>query len=196
VQHVLQADGMAHSFMCPIQNHDALVLHNSSMIMMLSAVYIGGHLDRPAITVTDKAYGRSNHFKPIHMETKLRMMTQDERELALDFDKKNKKPWMAVEYSFNQQVTKFPHSDDYRRHRITQSGRPNWQYLRCLWDMQTFFFNLYTCTAGSQVTGMLGVAPPTIHEYLYSCNHNLLVALPAGDDVEEEFNVENNFYID
>ncbi len=62
--------------------------------------------------------------------------------------------------------------------------------------MQTFFFHLYTCTAGSQVTGMLGVAPPMIHEYLYSCNHNLLVDLPADDDVEEEFNVNNDFYID
>jgi hypothetical protein len=196
VQHVLQADGIAHSFTCPIRNHDALVLRTSSMITMLSAVYIGGNLDRPAITVTDKAYGRSNHFKPIHTETELRMMTRDERELALEFDKKHKKPRMAVEYSFNQQITKFPHSDDYRRHKITQSGRSNWQYLRCLWDMQTFFFNLYTCTAGSQVTGTLGVAPPTIHEYLYSCHHNLLVDIPADDDVEEEFNVNNDFYID
>ncbi len=50
VQHVLQADGIAQSFMCPIQNHDALVLHTSLMIMMLSAVYIGGNLDRLAIT--------------------------------------------------------------------------------------------------------------------------------------------------
>ena len=26
VQHVLQADGMVHSFTCPIQNHDTIVL--------------------------------------------------------------------------------------------------------------------------------------------------------------------------
>ena len=42
VQHVLQADGMAHSFTCPIHNHDASVLRTSSMFLMLSNVYIDG----------------------------------------------------------------------------------------------------------------------------------------------------------
>jgi hypothetical protein len=42
VQHVLQADGMAHSFTCPIRNHDASVLCTSSMFLMLSNVYIDG----------------------------------------------------------------------------------------------------------------------------------------------------------
>jgi hypothetical protein len=79
---------------------------------------------------------------------------------------------MAIEYSFNQQVTKFRHIDDYHRHLLTQSGRVNWQHLRCLWDMQTLFFNLYTCSACSQVTGTLGVSPPTVSEYLYSVHHN------------------------
>ncbi len=158
---------MAHSFTCPIRNHDALVLRNSSMILMLSNVFINGDLNRPAVTVTDKAYGRTEHFKPIHTDAELQMMNRVDRELALQFDKKHKKPRMAVEYSFNQQITKFRHSDDYRRHKITQSGSSNWNYLRCLWDLQTLFFNLYTCSAGSQVTGALGVNPPTIHEYLF-----------------------------
>jgi hypothetical protein len=73
---------------------------------------------------------------------------------------------MGVEYSFNQQATKFPHIDDYWRHKITQSGQSNWNYLCCLWDLQTLFFNLYTCGAGSQVTSLIGVTPPTVHEYL------------------------------
>jgi hypothetical protein len=38
VQHVVQADGIAYSFTCPIRNHDALVLRNSHMILMLSSV--------------------------------------------------------------------------------------------------------------------------------------------------------------
>ena len=164
------------------------------MILMLSSVFIGGDLNRPAITVTDKAYGRTNHFKPLHTDAELRMMVREERADAVEFDRKHKKPRMAVEYSFNQQVTKFPHTDDYRRHKITQSGRSNWQYLRCLWDLQTFFFNLFTCAMGSQVTGTLGVTPPTVHEYLYSVNNNLLIELPL-DPAEEEFDEDNAYYI-
>ena len=144
--------------------------------------------------VTDKAYGRTNHFKPLHTDAELRMMVREERADAVEFDRKHKKPCMAVEYSFNQQVTKFPHTDDYRRHKITQSGRSNWQYLRCLWDLQTFFFNLFTCGMGRQVTGTLGVTPPTVHEYLYSINNNLLIELPL-DPVEEEFQEGNAYYI-
>jgi hypothetical protein len=48
------------------------------------------------------------------------------------------------------------------------------------------FFNLYTCGAGSQVTGTLGVAPPTMHEYHYSCNNNLLIDVSV-DEAKEEF---------
>jgi hypothetical protein len=103
---------------------------------------------------------------------------------------------MAVEYSFNQQVTKFPHINDYRRHRVTINGRSNWQCLHCLWDLQTFFFNLYTCSVGSQVTGTLGVSPPTVHEYLYSVNNYLLIDI-LGEEVEEEFDgdVANEYYM-
>jgi hypothetical protein len=119
VQHVVQADGMAHSFTCPIRNHDAQVLRNSSMILMLSSVFIGGELSWPAITVTDKAYGRTNHFKPLPTDAKLSMMVHEERAAATAFDNKHKKPRMAVEYSFNQQITMFPHIDDSRRHKIT-----------------------------------------------------------------------------
>jgi hypothetical protein len=71
VQHVVQADGMAHSFTCPIKNHDALVLCNSSMILMLSSVFIGGDMSRLAVTVTDKAYDCTEHFKPLHTDAKL-----------------------------------------------------------------------------------------------------------------------------
>jgi hypothetical protein len=102
VQHVIQADGMAHSFTCPIRNHDALVLRNSSMILMLSSVFIGGDLNRPGITDTDKAYGRTNHFKPLHADAELRMMVRKERVAAMEFNKNHKKPRMGVEYSFNQ----------------------------------------------------------------------------------------------
>jgi len=68
VQQVLQADGMAHSFTCPIQNHVALVLRTSSMFLMLSDVYINGDWNRLAKTVTDKAYSQTPHFQPLHTD--------------------------------------------------------------------------------------------------------------------------------
>jgi hypothetical protein len=49
------------------------------------------------------------------------------------------------------------------------------------------------CSAGSQVTGALRVPPPNVHDYLYSCNNNLLIDIPM-EEAEEEFDVENNFY--
>ncbi len=55
-----------------------------------------------------------------------------------------------------------------------------------------FMFNLYTCSAGSQVSGALGVSHPTVHEYLYSCNNNLLINIPE-DDNDDEFE-EGNYY--
>ncbi len=55
-------------------------------------------------------------------------------------------------------------------------------------------FNLYTCSAGSQVTGALGVSPPTVHDYLYSCNNNLLIDIPE-DDNDDKFEEGNVFYV-
>lgn len=63
-----------------------------------------------------------------------------------------------------------------------------------MWDLQTLFFNLFTCSAGNQVTGALGVCPPTVHDYLYSCNNDLLINIPL-DDNEDNFDGVNEFYI-
>jgi len=49
---------------------------------------------------------------------------------------------------------------------------------------------LYTCSAGSQVTDKLGVSPPTVHEYLYSVTHNILINMPR-DGAEEEYDSYN-----
>jgi hypothetical protein len=66
VQHVLQAFGLCYSFTCPLCWHDASVLHSSSMITMLSVLYINNDQ-----SVTDKAYGRTRHFRPLHMALEL-----------------------------------------------------------------------------------------------------------------------------
>jgi hypothetical protein len=49
------------------------------------------------------------------------------------------------------------------------------------------------CSAGSQVTGALGVPTPSVHDYLYSCNNNLLIDVLL-EEAEEEFDADNNFY--
>jgi hypothetical protein len=40
VQHVLQADGMCYSFTWPLRRHDAMVLQASSMLTMLSVLFV------------------------------------------------------------------------------------------------------------------------------------------------------------
>jgi hypothetical protein len=70
VQHVLQADGMCYSFTCPLRRHDAMVLRESSMLTMLSVMYVNDDPLRPVKCVTDKAYGRTNHLRPLHTSVK------------------------------------------------------------------------------------------------------------------------------
>lgn len=57
VQHILQADEIVPGFTCPIQNHDALWLRNSSMHLILN-----GDVEQPAMTVMDKACSRTPQF--------------------------------------------------------------------------------------------------------------------------------------
>jgi hypothetical protein len=55
---------------------------------------------------------------------------------AHEFDRIHQKAHVAVEGSVAQQVTKFPHADSCRIHKIMQGEASNWHYLRCLWDLQ------------------------------------------------------------
>jgi hypothetical protein len=71
VQHVLQDDGICYSFACPLFCHDASVLHSSSMITMLSVIYVNNDVAHPVKTVTDKAYGCTRHFHPLHTSLEL-----------------------------------------------------------------------------------------------------------------------------
>jgi hypothetical protein len=89
------------------------------------------------------------------------------------------------------QVTKFKLVDCFKKHKNFQNGRSRWSELRCLWDLQAFMFNLFTCSenCGSPFTGILGVPLPTDAEYLYSINNNLLIPIPLkepDDHIAEE----------
>eukprot|EP00947_MAST-08B_sp_MAST-8B-sp1_P005228 g5228.t1 len=74
-----------------------------------------------------------------------------------------------------QIVTKWPHSDMFRKHRIFGDGKSNWALIEATWDLQVFFFNLFTCDQGSPVSGHLGVEPPSIAEYLESINTGQMI---------------------
>jgi hypothetical protein len=139
VQHVLQADGICYSFTCPLRRHDAMVLQESSILTMFSVLYVNIDPLQPVKCVTDKAYGRTNHLCPLHTSLELCLMNPADRATAEEEDSKNKGPRMSVEISFNNIVRKFTHTDYFTTHRILQSGRSNWPYLRCLWDFQVLF---------------------------------------------------------
>jgi hypothetical protein len=62
VQHVLQADGMCYSFTCPLRRHDAMVLCESSMLTMLSVMYVNDDPLRPVKCVTDKSSSTTAYF--------------------------------------------------------------------------------------------------------------------------------------
>jgi hypothetical protein len=81
---------MANSSTWPIQNHDTTLLCNSSMFLMLSAVYIDGDRNYPAKTITCKEYGRTPYSRPIHIEAELRMIGTEARIVTANLDKRHK----------------------------------------------------------------------------------------------------------
>jgi hypothetical protein len=64
--------------------------------------------------------------------------------------------------------------------------------LRCLWDLQVLFYSIFTCVEGhgNPINRMLGVAPPTVAEYLYSANNNLLIPLITAEHEVDNFGLE------
>ena len=74
------------------------------MITMLSGLYVDNDQARPIKTCTDKAYGHSWHFWPLHTDLKFKLMAPPERAAVEEEDKKNKGPRMSVELLFNNIV--------------------------------------------------------------------------------------------
>jgi hypothetical protein len=111
-----------------------MVLHESSMLTMLFVLYVNNDPLRPVKSVSDKAYGHTRHLCPLNTSFELRLMCLDEQAVTEEEDAQNKGPRNAVEMSFNNILQKFTHTDYFLNHRIMQSGRSNWTYLRALWD--------------------------------------------------------------
>ncbi len=200
VQHVLQADGLCYSFTCPLCCHDAMVLQEYSMFTMLSVLHVNNDPLHPVKYVSDKAYSRTRHLRPLHTTLELCLMAPQECEIAEEEDSRNKGPRNGVEMSFKNIVLKFTHRDYFPNHCVLQSGRCYWPYLRQLWDLQVLFFNLFTCSEGmgKPINGMFDISPPTVEECVYSANNNLLIPLPAAPDEDdnsrEEADVNRLFY--
>ena len=111
-------------------------------------------------------------------------MAPADKAAAEEEDARNKGPRMSVEMSFNNIVRKFSHIDYFPTHHILQSGRSNWPYLCCLWDLQVLYYYLFTCAAGhgNPTNGIFVIAPSSVSEYLYSANNNLPLPLINGDN--------------
>jgi hypothetical protein len=163
------------------------------MITILSVLYVNNDQARPVKTVTDKTYGRTRHFWPLHTSLELRVLNNNDREAAEDEDNRNKGLQMVVELSFNNIVRKFTNTDYFASHCILQQGRSNWPYLRTLWDLQVLFYNLFTYAQGhgNPCNVMFGIACLTVEKYLYSANNN---TVEDGEDDNFDANNAHLYY--
>jgi hypothetical protein len=73
VQHVQQADGICYSLTCPLQHHDAVLLHDSLMVNMLPLLFVDNAPLRPVKCLLT-FYGHTLHFCPLHTTVKLHLM--------------------------------------------------------------------------------------------------------------------------
>ena len=105
------------------------------MLTMLSVLHVNNDPLCPVKCISDKAYGHTQHLRPIHTTLELRLMAPHERAIAEEEDSWNKGPRNAVEMSFNNIVRKFTHTDYFPNHHILQSGLSNWPYLQQLCSM-------------------------------------------------------------
>jgi hypothetical protein len=98
-------------------------------ITMISVLYVDNDPLRPVKCVTDKAYGRTRHLRPLHTFLELRLMNPNERAEAEEEDARNEGPRNGVEMSFNNIVQKFKHTDYFPEHRVLHDSCSNWPYL-------------------------------------------------------------------
>jgi hypothetical protein len=67
-------------------------------------------------------------------------------------------------------------------------------FLQTLWDLQVLYYNLFTCAEGhgNPCNIILGIAPPTVVEYLYSTNNSLFIPLPIDDGEDDNFGAKDD----
>lgn len=144
VSSMLQADGMRHTYSESMRRHDSVVSHKSKMIEMIAQLKIGEDERVPKCS-SDKAHGRDEVNQPRCADIELAGLALENRELALEQNHKNKRPHLAVEDQFNEQMRKFTHSDHFLKHKLLQNGKSNSEQIKTLHNLQTLFFNLFIC---------------------------------------------------
>jgi hypothetical protein len=91
-------------------------------MLTLLSVFFNNDPNRPVKCVSDKAYGRTRHLRPLHTSLELCLMRPNEQNRADEEDSWNKGPRNGVEMSFKNIVQKFMHTDYFPNHHILQSG--------------------------------------------------------------------------
>jgi hypothetical protein len=119
-------------------------------------------------------------------------MALPEQAATEEEDRKNRGPRMSVELSFNKIVREFTHRLLCNASNIAKQ-MIKLAFLKSLWDLQVLFCNLFTSAQGhgNPCNYILGVPPPTVAEYLFSGNNNLLVQLIMHDEEDDNFSNEN-----
>lgn len=174
---VLQADSMMHCCLLSVRRHDGALFEASKLRPQLEHLRIGDpDGDRMVRCVTDSAFRKSTCIFPTRTDAQLRAMAPAARATAVAEDSADRNMRKAVETAYNDLVTRWRFADCFRAHRLFQSGRSNFPNLAALWDLLALFSNLFTCTqGGSPVTGIIGVDPPSVEDYLNSANKGFLV---------------------
>ncbi len=60
--------------------------------------------------------------------------------------------------------------------------------------LQVLFYNLFTCAEGhgNPTNGIFGIAPPSVAEYLYSTNNDLLIPMMNAGNEDDNFGEEGD----
>jgi hypothetical protein len=178
VQHMVQADSMLTCHTLSIRAHDQRVLNSSGLETQMAFVQVVDAATGAVVQaklIADQAYARTLIVEPKMSAAALLLLGPAGAAARQMYDKKNMKMRDGVELSFNSVVTKFPHADFFRRHKLFANGYNNWENVCGLWQAMVLFTNLHTCCYGGETTALFGVDPPSVEEYLYSSNHGLMV---------------------
>jgi hypothetical protein len=95
-----------------------------------------------------------------------------------------RKARMVVEVNFNTLVQKFPRARAKEYKRYFAAGKCRDIEMCEELTLQALFTNFWSCLRGSQVSGLFGIEPPTLAEYVRSVHDGTMPDLSAIDEEE------------
>jgi len=181
VQHLLEVDGVIICYVSSVRVHDARMYRESTVEAQLSTLYVveadgTENPFRPIKALSDLAYPDTEHCVRQRSQAALAAIPNAaNRQAAEDAQKKDQRVRGQVECSFQKVMSLNALNRDKSKFCLLNSAGVAWEYTQSIWHVEVLFANLHTCLYGSQVTGFLGVEPPTVYEYLYSANNGFMV---------------------